>query len=109
MGAALIQLCLGITASVCLLVSVSQIREYLLSSSERPWLCQRLWAGADQGLVPTEIKFPAPLWSQVNTGETARLPPLPTNNQIPEATAAAAAHSDCVWLQCPQALLPSPS
>ena len=31
-----------------------------------------------------EIKFPAPLWSQVNTGETARLPPLPTNNQIPE-------------------------
>ena len=71
-------------------------------------LRQRLWAVADQGLVPTEIKFPAPPWSQVNTGETARLPQLPTNNQIPEATAAAAAHSDCVWLHCPQALCRHP-
>lgn len=82
-----------------------QITGHPLSSSERPGLHRRLWAGADQGLVPTEIEFPAPQWSQVNTGETARLPQLPTNNQIPEATTVTAAHPDCVWLQCPGALL----
>lgn len=59
-----------------------QITGRPLSSSERPGLRQRLRAGADQGPVPTEIKFPAPQWSQVNTGETARLPQPPLTTRF---------------------------
>lgn len=38
----------------------------------------------DPGQVPTEKKFPATPWSQINKGETARLLRSPTNYQIPK-------------------------